>query len=148
MKIESSKKEVITSQDIQNSYINLYYFMMDYLWDLKVVKELADLEIAIYKRFPDKDEMSNCLHKLRYDIQNTYNELADDGEGDFKKYYEALDSAIEDFDPNSGYEIYTVSSVLEPEEILEEDESGETDIEPEKKKIDIKDIDIKRGGEE
>ncbi len=145
MKIESSKKEVITSQDIQNSYINLYYFMMDYLWDLKVVKELAELEISIYKRFPDKDEMSNCLHKLHYDIQNTYNELADDGEGDFKKYYEALDSTIENFDPNSGYEIYTVAPVLDPEEVLDETESEEVDIEPEKKKIDIKDIDIKRG---
>ena len=142
--IKASTKGVITSQDIQNSYINLYYFMMDYLWDLKVVKELANLEIAIYKRFPDKDEMSNCLHKLHYDIQNTYNELADDGEGDFKKYYEALDSAIEDFDPNSGYKIYTVAAVLDPEEILEEGEVKES-VEPEKKKINIKDIDIKRG---
>ena len=145
MKIESSKKEVITSQDIQNRYIDLYLFMMDYLWDLKVVKELANLEIAIYKRFPDKDEMSNCLHKLRYDIQATYNELAEDGEEDFKKYYEALHEAIEDFDANTGYEIYMVASVLDPEEILEEAESEKEDIEPEKKKIDIKDIDIKRG---
>ena len=145
MKIESSKKEVITSQHIQNRYIDLYLFMMDYLWDLKVVKELANLEIAIYKRFPDKDEMSNCLHKLRYDIQATYNELAEDGEEDFKKYYEALDEAIEDFDANTGYEIYMVASVLDPEEILEEAESEKEDIEPEKKKIDIKDIDIKRG---
>ena len=145
MKIESSKKEVITSQDIQNRYIDLYLFMMDYLWDLKVVKELANLEIAIYKRFPDKDEMSNCLHKLRYDIQATYNELAEDGEEDFKKYYEALDEAIEDFDANTGYEIYMVASVLDPEEILDEAESEKEDIEPEKKKIDIKDIDIKRG---
>lgn len=144
MKIESSKKEIITSQDIQNRYIDLYLFMMDYLWDLKVVKELANLEIAIYKRFPDKDEMSNCLHTLHYDIQNTYNELADDGNGDFKKYYEALDDAIENFDPNSGYEIYTVASVLDPEEILEEGEVEES-VEPEKKKINIKDIDVSRG---
>lgn len=145
MKIESSKKEVITSQDIQNRYIDLYLFMMNYLWDLKVVKELANLEIAIYKRFPDKDEMSNCLHKLRYDIQATYNELAENDEEDFKKYYEALDAAIENFDTNAGYEIYMVSSLLDPEEILEEAESEKEDIEPEKKKIDIKDIDIKRG---
>lgn len=143
MKIESSK-EVITSQDIQNRYIDLYLFMMNYLWDLRVVKELANLEIAIYKRFPDKDEMSNCLHKLRYDIQATYNELAEDGEEDFKKYYEALDEAIEDFDANTGYEIYMVASALNPEEILEEGEVEES-IEPEKKKINIKDIDIKRG---
>ena len=143
MKIESSK-EVITSQDIQNRYIDLYLFMMDYLWDLKVVKELANLEIAIYKRFPDKDEMSNCLHKLRYDIQATYNELAEDGEEDFKKYYEALDEAIENFDANTGYEIYMVASTLDPEEILDEDEVEES-VEPGKKKINIKDIDIKRG---
>ena len=143
MKIESSK-EVITSQDIQNRYIDLYLFMMNYLWDLRVVKELANLELAIYKRFPDKDEMSNCLHKLRYDIQATYNELAEDGEEDFKKYYEALDEAIEDFDANTGYEIYMVASALNPEEILEEGEVEES-IEPEKKKINIKDIDIKRG---
>ena len=141
MKIESSKKEVITSQDIQNRYIDLYLFMMDYLWDLKVVKELANLEIAIYKRFPDKDEMSNCLHTLHYDIQNTYNELADDGDEDFKKYYEALDAAIEDFDTDAGYEIYMVASLLDPEEILEE--ADEEDTEPEKKKISIKDIDVK-----
>ena len=142
-----SSTNIITSQDIQNKYIDLYLFMMDYLWDLNVVKELANLEIAIYKRFPDKDEMSNCLHKLRYDIQATYNELADDGEEDFKKYYEALDDAIENYDTNTGYEIYTVASILEPDEIIDEKDDSE-DITPEKKKINIKDIDIKRSGKE
>ena len=56
---------VITSSDIQVRYEKLYKFLMEYLWEFSVVQEIADLELAIFKRFPDKAEMQRCLNKLK-----------------------------------------------------------------------------------
>ena len=98
---------VITSSDLQVKYEKLYKFLMNFLWEFAVVQDLATLEIAIFKRFPDKDEMLNALRDLNFDISHTYTELAEDDDVEFKEAYEDLEEAINEFE-NPGCELYSV----------------------------------------
>jgi len=120
----SSSKEVITSSEIQVLYEQLYTFLMDFLWEFPVVQTLANLEIAIFKRFPDKEEIQKYLRELKSDISSTYNELAEDDEVEFKETFEELEQAVEDFDPeNTGVELYSVN------EFIDEDVEAASEIE-------------------
>jgi len=118
MRIESSKREIIDSTDIQNAYIKFYPYMMDYLWDLHTVMDLANLEIAIFTLFPNKEEMQRCVDALELDIRDTYKDEVEDGEK-FKKTFESVKQCIEDYQ-DSGYAIYQVGESLDVEEIKEE----------------------------
>lgn len=116
-RVSSSTKNVITSSDIQVKYEQLYKFLMDFLWEFNVVQDIARLELAIFKRFPDKEEMEKCLRDLNRSISYTYNELSEDDEKEFKEAVEALESAIEDYE-EPGCELYAVEEVIEtPEDI-------------------------------
>jgi len=107
-------KDLITSSDLQVKYEHLYSFLMEYLWEFTTVQALADLEIAIFQRFPDKDEMLKCLKDLKTKIAATYNELAADDEEKFKKTFEDLEQAVEDYDPeNTGCELYAVEEFID-----------------------------------
>lgn len=105
-------KQVVTSSDIQVAYEQLYGFLMDYLWEFKVVQSLANLEITIFKRFPDKDEMERYLRELKSSIAQTYNDLNENDRPDFKDAFDALETAIADYD-NTGYELYSVQEVID-----------------------------------
>ena len=120
MRIECSKREVITSQDIQNDYMKFYSCMMQYLWSEKAVEHLAELEISIFKRFPDKEEMSNCIRILEYDIADTYKDEEDMQAKEFKKNFELLKEDIEDFE-EVGYDIFKIDEVKDVDKILDED---------------------------
>lgn len=121
----SSSKEVITSSEIQVLYEQLYTFLMEFLWEFPVVQTLANLEIAIFKRFPDKEEIQKYLRELKSDISSTYNELAEDDEVEFKETFEELEQAVEDFDAeNTGVELYSVE-----EFIADDDVEATSDIE-------------------
>ena len=123
-KINSSNDGVITSSDIQVKYEQLYKFLMEFLWEFQVVQSLANLEMAIFKRFPDKEEMADCLRRLNQSISYTYNELSEDDENEFKDAYEALETAIDEYDEeNTGCELYAVEEVIDnPKDILSSDE--------------------------
>ena len=95
---KSTEKEVITSSDIQVKYEQLYHFLMEFLWEFNTVQALADLEIAVFKRFPDKEEMQRCLRELKLSISYTYNELSEDDEEEFKETFEDLEEAIENYE--------------------------------------------------
>lgn len=124
------ENNVITSSDLQVMYEQLYTFMMQYLWEFQVVQALANLEIAIFKRFPDKDEMSNCLRELNYSISATYNELEDDDLPEFKKAYETLETAIADYE-EVGCEIYSVQEIVDDSDEI--DASEDIDVTSEEK---------------
>ena len=127
---------VITSSDIQVNYEKLYKFLMGFLWEFSTVQALANLEIAIFKRFPDKDEMEKCLHELKIDIDETYNELADDDEEDFKKAVEELEQSIEDYDPETaGCELYSVEEVIDSPSDVAASSDMESSIEKRKFRI-------------
>jgi hypothetical protein len=89
---------------------------------------LANLEIAIFKRFPDKEEMLKYLTELNRGISYTYNDLADDDKADFKEAYEDLETAINDFDgETAGCELYSVEEVIDsPDDVVDASEEIET----------------------
>lgn len=139
--------KVITSSDLQVMYEQLYTFMMQYLWEFPVVQDLANLEIAVFKRFPDKDEMSKCIRELNYDISATYNELEDMDQDEFKKAFEKLETAIEEFE-NPGCELYAVQEIVDdPDNIEASAYIDESDSESEKRPFRFGDI-SKRSAEE
>ena len=117
-------KDLITSSDLQVKYEHLYKFLMDFLWEFTTVQALANLELAIFKRFPDKEEMLKCLNDLKIEISATYNELAEDDEKEFQETFDDLETAINDFDDeNTGCELYAVEEVVDsPEDLTASDE--------------------------
>lgn len=128
MKIESSERDYVTSQDIQNAYLKFYPNMMQYLWDMKAVMNLANLEIAIYQRFPDKEEMLKYANMLERDIQDTYRDDEDLDCVEFKKSFEQLKSYIEDYE-DVGYDVYRVPEKIEaPKEEENEPEVKEKKV--------------------
>lgn len=133
---------VITSSDLQVKYEKLYKFLMNYLWEFQTVQALADLEISIFKRFPDKDEMLNCIRELKLAISSTYDELAEADDEDFKSAFEDLESAIEEFDPETtGCELYQVEEVVDDPTDIAADDDIESPIERRKFRIgDIKKV--------
>lgn len=124
VKIECSRREVITSQDIQNDYIKFYPYMMQYLWDLKTVTDLANLEIAIFKRFPDKEEMEDCIEKLEVEIRDTYRDEEDENDKEFQKAFNLLKEDIELYE-DTGFEIFQVEEALDVQDVLGEDKFSE-----------------------
>lgn len=126
-------KQVITSSDIQVKYEQLYEFLMDFLWEFNTVQALANLEIAIFKRFPDRDEMLKCLRNLKSNISYTYNELAADDLDEFKTTFEDLEDAIENYE-EPGYELYGVEELIDdPDDVAATDEIES--VEPDKRKF-------------
>lgn len=131
---------VVTSSDIQVRYEQLYKFLMDFLWEFKVVQDLANLEIAIFKRFPDKDEMLNCLRILKTSISYTYNEMAEDDDEDFKTAVDKLEEAINNYE-DPGCELYSVEEVIDsPDDVAASDDITAPKSEGEKRKFNIGDI--------
>lgn len=128
-------EKVITSMDIQNAYIKFYSYMMQYLWDLNTVMNLAKLEIAIYKRFPKKEEMQQYIDLLEKDIYLTYDNEEALNSTDFKKSFEHLKQYIEDYE-ESGLEIYAMVPNIDVDKILGEDKI-DNDSEGEKKTIEV-----------
>ena len=121
LKITSTTAETINSQDIQNVYMKFYTFMMQYLWNLDVVKNLANLEISIFQRFPDKEEMEKCLNALELQIKDTMKDEENPENKDFLESFETLKEYIQEYTDN-GYEIYNLQPAVNVEEILDESE--------------------------
>lgn len=133
-------KEVITSSDLQVKYEKLYKFLMDFLWEFQTVQALANLEIAIFKRFPDKDEMLNCLRELNHMISQTYNELSEAEEEEFQKTYEDLEKSIEEFE-DPGCELYGVEEFIDsPDDVKSAEEIDVVDQSEHKRKFKMGDI--------
>ena len=131
-----SPDELVTSADIQIKYEHLYKFLMDFLWEFQVVQAIANLEIAIFKRFPDKEEMERCLRDLKREISYTYNELDEDDDVEFKEAVEDLEGAIEDFDEETaGCELYCVEEVVDTPDDIKASEEGNPNIESRKFKF-------------
>jgi hypothetical protein len=98
--------------------------MMKYLWDMKAVTTLANLEIAIYKAFPDKEEMQKYVNSLDIEIRDTYNNEEDVNAADLKKTFEHLKSYIESYE-DIGYDLYAIATTSAIEDIKDDNESGD-----------------------
>ena len=60
---------MITTNDLQRLYVDMYKQIREYLWPFRIVEALADLEIACYKAFPDIDEVKKCFRRLSSEIK-------------------------------------------------------------------------------
>ena len=130
---------VVTSADIQVAYEHLYSILMDFLWEFHVVQDIANLEISIFQKFPDKNDMQRCLQKLKFEIQYTYNALAEDDKMEFKEAIEDLEQIIEDYDEeNTGCELYAVEEVVDVPKPISSSE--DIDVPNGKHKFEIGDI--------
>lgn len=125
---------VITSSDLQVKYEKLYKFLMNFLWEFQTVQALANLEIAVFKRFPDKDEMLSAIKELKRMVSQTYNELSEDDEEQFQKTFEDLESSIEEFE-DPGCELYQVEEVITPNKTVAAADDMETPAEKRKFRI-------------
>lgn len=71
---------MISSADIQNFYNDMYKQLRKYIWDFSVVAALADLEIAVYKKFQNMNDIKARFYRLRsqiVDVLPTDEELKD-----------------------------------------------------------------------
>lgn len=128
MKIEASEREIITAKDIQSAYLQFYPCMMKYLWNMKVVTNLANLEIAIYKAFPDKEEMQKYADSLDIEIRDTYNNEEDVNAEELKKTFDHLKSYIESYE-DIGCDLYAIATTSDIEDIKDDDESDSEIVE-------------------
>ena len=77
---------MISTNDLQRRYTKIYKCLMHYIFDFKIVEALADFEIAVYRIFPDLDEISKTFGILKNELK--YSGLE----------YEDLDKALDRFD--------------------------------------------------
>lgn len=130
-------KPIITSSDIQAKYEKLYTFLMGFLWEFKTVQALANLELAIFKRFPDKEEMLKTFRNFKNEVVYTYKQLSEEDQNEFEEAADALGQAIEDYE-DTGCELYGVEEyVAAPEDVAA---SEDIDVPEEKRKFEIGDI--------
>lgn len=78
------------SNELEIAYTNLYRNLRNYIWEFSTVEKLVELEISIYKAFPDRDTIKNNLSSLYYDIKETLKE-----DEDLRDSYEKLKTIIE-----------------------------------------------------
>ena len=55
---------MISGNDLQNAYFDLYSELRRYIWSYQDVKTLANLEIETFKRFPDVDQIRKYLNLM------------------------------------------------------------------------------------
>ena len=61
---------MITTNDLQRCYIDLYKRLREYLWPFSTVELIADLEVATFCSFPDLNDVSFKLNRLYMDIRD------------------------------------------------------------------------------
>lgn len=61
---------MITTNDLQRCYIDLYKRLREYLWPFSTVELIADLEVATFCSFPDINDVSSKLNRLCIDIRD------------------------------------------------------------------------------
>lgn len=83
---------------------------MHYIFDFDTVLALADLEISSYRIFPDMDEVSKNLNKLKSQLR--YLGLTDDK--DLNKALDKFDELLEDTDVY--YDVETFREVITNED--------------------------------
>lgn len=81
---------MITATDLQQSYINLYKQLREYLWPFHTVELIAELEIECYSSFPQVNSLRNIYSRLKSEIFSEY--ISDDDE------YRTLKDVFDKFD--------------------------------------------------
>lgn len=68
---------MISSSELQRSYIELYKELRKYLWDISIVETIARLEVSIFEAFPNISDIKRNLSMLRQQIGRSDEVLVD-----------------------------------------------------------------------
>lgn len=109
---------MISSSEFQVAYQNLFKQLRNYIWDVDTVENIADLEVAIYDAFPNRDVMRQKFNRLRCDIN--YANVDDE---ELKKAIDSLDSLLQ-ADDTLYVDLYKVQEVPHNEDSEEINSSG------------------------
>lgn len=71
---------MISSQQLQTQYIDLYKVLREYTWPMRIVELIADLEIAIFQMFPSMENVRSIAGRLLSEIDRTIPEPEDQEE--------------------------------------------------------------------
>lgn len=99
---------MIQATEIQKLYVNLYKELREYLWPIRVVETITDLEVACYQQFPILTNIRLCFRRLKLEV---YPDICN------VKEYEELKKAFDKFekflDDNEHDVVYSKIKVLE-----------------------------------
>ena len=87
---------MLSLQDLQRAYIKLYKKLREYIWDVSTVEDIAELEVAVYNRFPNIHAIRSHTNKLRSDIRDVIN--AERSQRNIYADDYTLEDAINDFE--------------------------------------------------
>lgn len=93
--------------ELQQAYINLYKFLRQYIWDFSVVELIADLEVAAFTRFPDKDKLSILIKKLDSELRDL---LKGEDNQDFQDAWDRFKTVADD--DEYYHKLYQVTEVI------------------------------------
>lgn len=68
---------MLSYNELQSAYVDLYIQLRKYIWDFRTVEHIANLEIAVYRAFPDIADVSQRLNELNLDIRSILSEDED-----------------------------------------------------------------------
>lgn len=63
--------ELMSFNELQNRYIQLYKLLRNYIWEYDIVELIADLEVLTFTAFTDKEELKKALDALERAIRFT-----------------------------------------------------------------------------
>ena len=86
---------MVPATKLQSLYNKLYIQLRKYIWDFKTVEDLADFEISVYRRFPDKEDIEKVFYRLKRDITTSDIYREDD---DLKYAVEAFENQLDETD--------------------------------------------------
>lgn len=86
---------MVPATKLQSLYNKLYIQLRKYIWDFKTVEDLADFEISVYRRFPDKEDIEKVFYRLKRDI--TTSDIYREDE-DLKYAVEAFENQLDETD--------------------------------------------------
>lgn len=82
---------MLSSRELQSAYVKLYIQLRRYIWDFSIVEKIANLEISVYRTFPDVKEVYDNLEELRSYIHEVASE-DEELESALSNFSELMDS--------------------------------------------------------
>ena len=83
-----------TSTKLQNKYNSFYEVISKYIWPIEIVTDLAELEIEIYKAFPDENAIETKFNKLAVDVRP----LLDESDKEMFAALKSFENDIQEFE--------------------------------------------------
>lgn len=109
--IREKQKELLSSYEFQMAYVNLYKILRNYIWDFKVVCQIADLELSCYESCPNIQNIKVRLETLK---QSMFNMVRENDE--LREAFEQFEELIEESNNTYYCPIERVNEVIEDED--------------------------------